>query len=86
MKFCCWKNYDLTRAVAKVIRHENSNFIKYVILRILRDYAAQTTNTIDNDLVDEVERRLGFVVNDSPKREVKVDDDVEGFFDVEGLV
>lgn len=56
--FSCFKYPDVHRAVATVINHEETNYIKVIIIRILRDYAKRTNNLIDDALVDEVERRL----------------------------
>jgi hypothetical protein len=58
--FSCFKYNDLHRAVALVIDHEDTRYIKRIIIRILRDYAKTTENTIDDTLVDEIEKRLLF--------------------------
>lgn len=56
--FSCFKYPDLHRAVALVINHEETTYIKKIIIRILRDYAKSTTNLVDDALVDEIEQRL----------------------------
>lgn len=53
----CWR-LDLHQAVALIFNNEDTRFIKRTIIRILRDYAKNTNNLIDDVLVDEVERRL----------------------------
>lgn len=54
----CWRHLDLHESVAIIMNHEETNYIKRIIIRILRDYAKRTNNMIDDALVDEVERRL----------------------------
>lgn len=56
--FSCFKYPDIHKAVALVINNEESNYIKTIVIRILRDYAKRTNNLVDDALVDEVERRL----------------------------
>lgn len=54
----CWPCIDLHRAVALVISNEDSKYIKRIVIRILRDYAKNTSNLVDDALVDEIERKL----------------------------
>jgi len=56
--WCCGSQNDISEAVAMVINHQEEAFMKRMIVRILQNYANTTTNTIDNALVDEVEKRL----------------------------
>ena len=53
----CWKLH-LHQAVGLVLNNDDSKYIKRIVIRILRRYAARTTNLIDDELVNEVERRL----------------------------
>lgn len=54
----CWRHFDLDHAVGMIINHEESRYIKKIIIKILRDYAQRSNNLIDDALVNEVERRL----------------------------
>ena len=56
--FSCFKYPDIHKAVALIINNEESNYIKTIVIRILRDYAKRTNNLVDDALVDEVEQRL----------------------------
>jgi len=49
---------DVHKAAAVIINNEDTRFIQRIIIQILRHYAEKTTNTVDDALVDEVERRL----------------------------
>lgn len=64
---CCGSKNDISQAVAIVINHQEEAFMKRMIVRILQNYANTTTNTIDNALVDEVEKRLFGKENFAPR-------------------
>jgi len=54
----CWPCIDLHQAVALVVSNEDTRYIKRIVIRILRDYAKNTSNLVDDALVDEIERKL----------------------------
>lgn len=56
--FSCFRYPNLHRAVATIINNEESLYIKKMIIRILRHYAQKTNNTVDDAIVDELEKRL----------------------------
>jgi hypothetical protein len=49
---------DIHRASAVMTNYENTRFVKYIIIQILRDYANYSDNLIDDAIVDEIQRRL----------------------------
>lgn len=55
--WCC-PSTDITVAVAMIINHQEDPYLKRIVVRIMQNYANTTSNTIDNELVDEIERRL----------------------------
>lgn len=55
---CLFKNQNLLDALHVVIKNEHKRYVQIAIIKILRDYAKATTNQIDDELVDEIERRL----------------------------
>lgn len=56
--WCCNKQYDLSKAIAIVMNHQEEEYLKRIVVRIMQNYANTTTNDIDNALVDEIEKRL----------------------------
>jgi hypothetical protein len=57
MTLSCF-NLNLHRAVGVLIQNEDTVFVKRIIIRILRHYAKSTATAIDDELVDEIQRRL----------------------------
>lgn len=58
MVFCCLNEITLAKARKKILNHEHSYFVKSLIIQILKDYAKEIMNTIDDELVKEFERRI----------------------------
>lgn len=54
----CFKEYTLAKARRKILNHENSPFVKRLLIEILKDYAKDTSNCIDDALVKEFEKRI----------------------------
>ena len=53
-----FRKVDLPKALADVMNHQEEQYVKRVVVQILRRYARSTTNRIDDALVDEIETRL----------------------------
>jgi hypothetical protein len=55
--FCCGYQ-SLQAAIATVLGHADEDLIKQTVLLLLRSYAASTATSVDDALVDVVERCL----------------------------
>jgi len=55
-----FRKFDLSKALADVMSHQEEPYVKRVIIQILRQYAKSTTTRIDDAFVDEIEIRLLF--------------------------
>lgn len=40
------------------MNHQEEDYLKRIVVRMMQNYANTTTNDIDNALVDEIEKRL----------------------------
>lgn len=58
MFFSCFRQADVYDAVAVVINHQDSPFIKRIVIHMLRHYANDPSNPLDRDTVEIVEKRL----------------------------
>lgn len=57
--FCnCFRQHDVYDAVAVVINHQDTPFIKRIVVHMLRHYAHDPSNPLDRDTVDIVEKQL----------------------------
>lgn len=54
----CPEEMDVTKAVAVLFNHRHERFVKRAFIKILEEYAKATDNTIDDNLVQIVRRRL----------------------------
>lgn len=61
-----FRKTDLPKALADVMNHQEEQYVKRIMIQILRRYARSTTNRIDDALVDEIETRLLY-----PERRIK---------------
>lgn len=65
----CWlfRKPDLSKTLADLMTHQEEKFVKITIIAMMRRYARTTSNTIDDALVDEIQRRLLMTYRYSPE-------------------
>ena len=54
----CLINCSLFTARRQILKHEHSFMVKSLIIRILQDYADDTSNTVDDAIVKELAKRI----------------------------